>query len=375
RKSHWKQGRRMALVTKPTSTGTSIENVTDITNNLPTLQFESALSEDERLLLPLRARTHAITVTACAQAAYFVSILNEVRQIKAELRHPKQKRAKLLQETIPRDPILVGIIGCGRLGTHLAQMLLTYGEVQPQELKISTRRPETLVELQDKGVKCFHDNVLLASSVHLLFLCVLPAQLPSLAEEIKPHISTRCTIYSFVNTIHTEKLKQLLNFTNIVKPEFTWTEDNCNTAWDYTCSVCASMENADTVRKTCPLTQDKNACPIQTSDKLPELLVYAFINMCTTLRLTRSEIVDLINGVVLGITSHDIKGIVADDITRVAVDSAGLFPKFDLTQVAVKETSLGKKLSQDKEIRHSYITRYCTLFEQYLHWKNFGKTE
>ena len=54
-------------------------DIVDITNNLPSLQFESALTEDERQLIVLRKRTHALTVTSCAQATYFVSILNEAR--------------------------------------------------------------------------------------------------------------------------------------------------------------------------------------------------------------------------------------------------------------------------------------------------------
>ena len=69
------------------------------------------------------------------------------RQIYAQLRNPESKKAsKLLQELTPRDPLLVGIIGCGRLGSHLANSILTFGEINAEELKISTRRPETLSE-------------------------------------------------------------------------------------------------------------------------------------------------------------------------------------------------------------------------------------
>ena len=54
----------------------------DITENLETLQFESALSEEEKGLLHLRLRSHALTVTACAQATYFATVLNEARYLK-----------------------------------------------------------------------------------------------------------------------------------------------------------------------------------------------------------------------------------------------------------------------------------------------------
>ncbi len=53
--------------------------VGDITRDLPSLKFENAISEEESPYLILRARSHAITVSACAQATYFAAILNEAR--------------------------------------------------------------------------------------------------------------------------------------------------------------------------------------------------------------------------------------------------------------------------------------------------------
>ena len=52
---------------------------TDITLNLPSLQFESALSENEKELLYLRKQNHALSITGCAQATFLVTILNEAR--------------------------------------------------------------------------------------------------------------------------------------------------------------------------------------------------------------------------------------------------------------------------------------------------------
>ena len=56
-----------------------IDELGDITYNLKSLLFESALTEEEKQLLHLRKRTHAQTVSVCAQATYFVSIFNEAR--------------------------------------------------------------------------------------------------------------------------------------------------------------------------------------------------------------------------------------------------------------------------------------------------------
>ena len=55
------------------------DNANDITKNLFSLQFESALNEEEKELLHLRARSHAISVYHCTQATYFVEILREIR--------------------------------------------------------------------------------------------------------------------------------------------------------------------------------------------------------------------------------------------------------------------------------------------------------
>ena len=69
---------KMALMTRLKKSSTESAPA-DITSNLPTLQFESALTEAEKECLSLRARTHAMVVSACAQATYFVTILNEAR--------------------------------------------------------------------------------------------------------------------------------------------------------------------------------------------------------------------------------------------------------------------------------------------------------
>ena len=131
-------------------------NKQDITRNLPSLTFESALDEEELLLLHLRQQSHAHTVLACATSTFLVHILNEARQIRADLaKTTKQRRAIQLMtaDSLPKDPLRIGIIGCGRLGTHIAQTLLTFGEVNVADLIVSTRRVETL------GKKMIHHQL------------------------------------------------------------------------------------------------------------------------------------------------------------------------------------------------------------------------
>ena len=123
------------------------ENKQDITRNLPSLTFESALEEDELQLLHLRQQSHSHTSVVAASCSFLTYILNETRQIRADLaKTTKQRRAiqLLTADNLPKDPLQVGLIGCGRLGTHIANSLLSFGDVHSADLHISTRRPETL---------------------------------------------------------------------------------------------------------------------------------------------------------------------------------------------------------------------------------------
>ena len=56
-----------------------MDEIGDITSGLESLMFESALSGEEKELTHLRTRSHALAVSACAQATYFVSCVNEAR--------------------------------------------------------------------------------------------------------------------------------------------------------------------------------------------------------------------------------------------------------------------------------------------------------
>ncbi len=65
------------------STNEETHNCTDITHALPSLQFESALSDEENNMTYIRKRFTAHAFSACAQASYFVAISNEIRFVTA----------------------------------------------------------------------------------------------------------------------------------------------------------------------------------------------------------------------------------------------------------------------------------------------------
>ena len=70
------------------------------------------------------------------------------RNLKTLVKNPNRKKIslKIFMELnlTEKEPLLVGIIGAGRLGSQLAKMILEYVKLPAQELNISTRRPETM---------------------------------------------------------------------------------------------------------------------------------------------------------------------------------------------------------------------------------------
>ncbi|KAI0222767.1 NADP-dependent oxidoreductase domain-containing protein 1 [Lamellibrachia satsuma] len=345
----------------------------DITESLESLKFIDALSDEEKQLVHLRKRSHALTATACAQATYFVCILNEARQIKNQLHNPVPMRAsrRLLEEVTPRDAVHISVIGCGRMGSHLMHSLLTFGEVNPSEVIVSTRRPEMLTTLQEMGVQCFHDNQRAAASAHLLFLCVLPSQLPEVAADIRGHIRDGCTVYNMIAGVMLPRLQKLLQHTDIVKPHYTWSQDCSSRQWSHQCEITATFADPSMVEKTCPLSTNKDGAVIMTNVTFAEQMVYALVNMCSWLSLSRVETVGVVNAVVLGHSQRNPVQckLTQQDITRMAGDDDKPFPKVNLSVIVDRETPLTQNFVFNRTIRDAYVEHYCDIFKQYLDWK------
>ncbi|KAK3094039.1 hypothetical protein FSP39_023312 [Pinctada imbricata] len=338
----------------------------DITQNLKTLQFESALSDDEKQLLHLRERSHALTVAGCVHATFMARLLQEARQIRTQMKNPQKKAAKILSDNESRDPLKIGLLGCGRLGSQLAHCLLTYGGIHPKHLKISTRRPETLEYLQNKGVDCFHDNIKLVSNTHLVILAVLPSQLQVIAEEIKDHIPQASIVYSLVASFSPKRLKQLLLTTNIIHPVYTWAPEG-QVKWDISCNVNTTLENPATVRRLCPLPECMKEGLIQTSDKLLELMIFAVLNLCTALQLTKVESLGVLHTVTFRDSDKD--KLREEDFIRKTADTMGVFPRFDLVRIAQTNTSVHKRLSGSEHLKSALIDNFVASFDEYVQKK------
>ena len=54
------------------------------------------------------------------------------------------------------------------------------------------------------------------------------------------------------------RMRQLLEFTNIIRPEFEWSEESGANPWDYTLDVTGTFAVPKMVTQTCPLFLNKD---------------------------------------------------------------------------------------------------------------------
>jgi len=94
-----------------------------------------------------------------------------------------------------------------------------------------------------------------ASHVNILFLCVLPSQFTTVAEEIRGHIMKGCIVYSLVSAVSIPRLKQLLGYNNIIHPEIEFSE--IEAPWDYTMDITGAFCKREILEQTCPITWKK----------------------------------------------------------------------------------------------------------------------
>jgi pyrroline-5-carboxylate reductase len=96
--------------------------------------------------------------------------------------------------------IRIAIIGCGNLGTSIANGLLEQADFLPQNLHVTKRNPASLLYLQDKGVRVHSDNLIAAKESDIVILGVKPYNVSAILKEIKPVLDPKKQIIVSVAT-------------------------------------------------------------------------------------------------------------------------------------------------------------------------------
>ncbi|KAF3844811.1 hypothetical protein F7725_007974 [Dissostichus mawsoni] len=206
----------------------------DLLADVRSFSFENPLTEEEKELLYLRARSAGLTFCGCLI---------------------KSRRANRDSLVSGEDSDLcVGIIGMGHMGRQLLTSLLEKSGIKPSQIKISSRTPDSAVEFIQKGVECLFDNRRLAAWADVLFLCSLPSHLPKVCADLHSHLSKSCLVYSFTSAVPVNRLAQLLGHDFILKPQYDFVA--CHTA--DVVLTCTHLTTALTdhllIKASCPLT-------------------------------------------------------------------------------------------------------------------------
>ncbi|XP_059160192.1 NADP-dependent oxidoreductase domain-containing protein 1-like isoform X2 [Physella acuta] len=297
----------------------------DITCNLPSLRFESAVDEKGSDFLPLRKKSHAIVVTQCAAVSVMIDILRKAKSLIQDFPKPERKTPTIetqperktptieTQET--RKKLIVGLIGCGRLGFQLTTTLLTNGRLDTDCVQISTRRPELLG---------------------------LPAR----------------------------RLRQLLETSNIICPNFEWSDvvDSRSFKWAGQGSVSHSLDDQQTVLRTCPYAVAAEGALLRSNEKLMEVLILSVVNICLQVDLSTSETLSVVSQAVFGesqpmLTARDF------GLWESRKNIARNFSSYDLVDGV--ETPVLKLLKDNQSLQTRFSARYWQLFSDYIHKRNF----
>lgn len=83
----------------------------------------------------------------------------------------------------------VAILGTGNLGKAIAEGLLSNGQYKPENIYVTRRNTKSLQTLKDKGLHVTSDNCFAVKNSKYVMLCVQPAHLENVLNDIKPYLN------------------------------------------------------------------------------------------------------------------------------------------------------------------------------------------
>ncbi|NP_001072734.1 NADP-dependent oxidoreductase domain-containing protein 1 [Xenopus tropicalis] len=339
--------------------------ITDLTAGLNSLQFEAGVEHKHESLLPLVGRSHILMLNACAHCIYFCRLLLSCRQKEAGTGNPFAAHRIPLASRCER--LRVSIIGGGNLGKQIAHCLIDLGVIRAEDIRISTRRPETLQDLQELGVHCAYDNAALATWSQVIFLCCLPSQLPSICTEIRDHLKKACIVYSLVSGVPLSRLKQLLSHSSIIRPDYKYEAKDGALVHGKKRTITANLKDLSVVKSTSiGIFQKEGICVL---NRFIETSMYAALNMCSLQGLSSKEALTLLNALIPQTQPLDLasslltpEAFVSSEFISSLSDESP-FPWFDLCTVQSKETPFSEYLARSLWLRTGLEELYLAAFK------------
>ncbi|XP_045918973.1 NADP-dependent oxidoreductase domain-containing protein 1 [Micropterus dolomieu] len=328
----------------------------DVVADLSSFSFEAGLTEDEKKLLHLRVRSAGLIFCGCAHAVFLCKLVHLLRCV--------MKSHTANRDSPGEDSDLrVGVLGMGQMGKQLLLSLLEKSGIKPSHIKISSRRPESVVGFIPTGVECFSDNRRLAAWADILFLCCLPSHLPKVCADLHSNLSKRCLVYSFTSAVPINRLAQLLGHDFILKPQYDFVACDAADVWPSCIHLATALMD--------PL-QIEASCPFSTSGGISLGLnwvcavLYCLLNICTSSGLGSSDALSLINSMLKEKQPHTVE-LNAQSFISASYASCLLtkepFPWISLADAQYKETPLLCFLSRSKSMQQCISAAYKLLVE------------
>jgi pyrroline-5-carboxylate reductase len=108
--------------------------------------------------------------------------------------------------------VKIAIIGCGNLGTSIANGLLMRADFDPANLTLTKRNTASLGEFEAKGVHVHTDNASAAKYADLVLLGVKPYNVGNILREIQPGLDpNKQTIISLATGITLKEMYEILD--------------------------------------------------------------------------------------------------------------------------------------------------------------------
>ncbi|GMQ27633.1 pyrroline-5-carboxylate reductase [Algoriphagus confluentis] len=105
----------------------------------------------------------------------------------------------------------IAIIGCGNLGTSIANGLLMKEDFDPKNLSLTKRNTSALAEFEAKGVHVHSDNKVAAKYADVILLGVKPYNVATILREIQPVLNPKKQlIISLATGVTLEEMYQVL---------------------------------------------------------------------------------------------------------------------------------------------------------------------
>lgn len=108
--------------------------------------------------------------------------------------------------------VKIAIIGCGNLGTSIANGLLMRADFDPKNLTLTKRNTSSLAEFEAKGVHVHSDNASAAKYADIILLGVKPYNVGNILKEIRPALDpSKQTIISLATGITLREMYEVLD--------------------------------------------------------------------------------------------------------------------------------------------------------------------